>query len=357
MIDQLLKVSNCDYLIGGHYHIIHTGKLPSKLKINGVTEEKWQEFLEYLDHNYEWKEDNYIQSEIHSSDGNVNNAYLIHLACDITIYKDINSTLLYYSNGVDEGKLADIKQYFRTLKPKNNPSQCIGIIKEDISGLDVQMFEYSLPEHSLIEYLPPETKQFHQSVTEELQNSNGSGLYLMYGESGTGKTSFIKDILSKADKQALFIAPFFTESLTSPSLMSLLMKYPDSILVIEDAETVLMERKADNSSAVSNLLNLTDGFLADFLNLKIICTFNTGLKNIDDALLREGRLKGMHEFKKIQPKRAREIAEVLGREIDPDGPMTLAQICASEAHKTKYKPKKIGFENGFPDDIEPPFDN
>ena len=121
------------------------------------------------------------------------------------------------------------------------------------------------------------------------------------------------------------------------------MEYPDSILVIEDAETVIMERKADNSSAVSNLLNLTDGFLADFLNLKIICTFNTELNNIDEALLRDGRLKGMHEFTKINPERAKQIAAQLDRDIQPDKPMTLAEICASESQSVEYKAKEIGF--------------
>jgi ATP-dependent 26S proteasome regulatory subunit len=113
-----------------------------------------------------------------------------------------------------------------------------------------------------------------------------------------------------------------------------------------------MERKADNSNAVSNLLNLTDGFLADFLNLKIICTFNTDLNNIDEALLREGRMKGMHEFTKIQPGRAQKIANVLGSDICPQQSMTLAEICADKNTSHDFKPTKIGFDN-FP--IDKPF--
>lgn len=180
-------------------------------------------------------------------------------------------------------------------------------------------------------------------MVRDLRERHGNGLFLIYGKPGTGKTSFIKEVLGDIPKEALFISPSFTEALTSPALISLLMEYPDSILVIEDAESVIMERQADNSSAVSNLLNLTDGFLADFLNMKIICTFNTEFTNIDEALLRSGRLKGMHEFTEVEPERAAVIARALGREVDPDRPMTIADICDSGLRREEYRAKTIGF--------------
>lgn len=60
-----------------------------------------------------------------------------------------------------------------------------------------------------------------------------------------------------------------------------------------------MKRDEENSNAVSTLLNLADEFTADFLELAIICTFNTRISEIDPALLRKGRLRGMQEFKKL----------------------------------------------------------
>ena len=44
---------------------------------------------------------------------------------------------------------------------------------------------------------------------------------------------------------------------------------PNSVLIIEDAENVIMDRKLNNSGSVSrNLLNISDGLLADFLNVQ-----------------------------------------------------------------------------------------
>ena len=54
--------------------------------------------------------------------------------------------------------------------------------------------------------------------------------------------------------------------------------------MIEDAENILIDREAGGSSAVSALLNLTDGLLSDCLNIQIICTFNTDLSKLDRAL-------------------------------------------------------------------------
>ena len=51
-----------------------------------------------------------------------------------------------------------------------------------------------------------------------------------------------------------------------------------------------MTRGSDNREQVSAILNLSDGMLADFLRLQIICTINCSAADIDPALLRPGRL-------------------------------------------------------------------
>ena len=110
------------------------------------------------------------------------------------------------------------------------------------------------------------------------------------------------------------------------------MQYPDSILIIEDAENIILDRKETRNpnQAVSNLLNLSDGLLGDAMRLQIITTFNCEMKAIDPALLREGRLIIEHTFEKLSVDSARR----LGAEMNvPDAdkitePMTLAEIYA-----------------------------
>jgi len=343
--EQLFKVIEFCGQLGERYHILKRGIIPSSLSVTDFDIEEFESFIQYVRETYRWNEQDYFMRKLHASGEKVHKNILLHLTGHITIWNSgQKEAKLLYDPGSHQETLTDLKHKFKNLQQKKS-THAIGLIRDAGGHLDVAFSDYFMPDHSLIRYLGHDTERFYQTMIQNLNMKNGSGLYLLYGKPGTGKTSFIKDVLSKTSKQALFISPFFTESLTSPHLISLLMEYPNSILVIEDAETVLMERKADNSSAVSNLLNLTDGFLADFLNLKIICTFNTELNNIDGALLREGRLKEMHEFTKIPPERAEKIAGILGKQLDSEDPMTLAEICASERSPREYKSKKIGFNS------------
>jgi len=108
---------------------------------------------------------------------------------------------------------------------------------------------------------------------------------------------------------------------------------------------VLMKRQPDNAGAVSTILNLTDGFPADFLDLTIICTFNTGLSEIDPALLRKGRLKGMQEFKKLPPENIRHMAEELDLDLEREinEPMTVAEVWNAGSQEFGLKANGIGF--------------
>ena len=93
------------------------------------------------------------------------------------------------------------------------------------------------------------------------------------------------------------------------------MTLQDHIIILEDCEEAIKDRKANGSpAAVSLLLNLTDGLLSDGLGLKFICTFNDDVKNIDKALLRKGRLVSKYEFKALCVEKANELLKTLYEE-------------------------------------------
>ena len=88
--------------------------------------------------------------------------------------------------------------------------------------------------------------------------------------------------------------------LGDPSFGNFLLSLQNSIIILEDCEAVIRSRKSNSSaSAVSLLLNMGDGLMSDDLGIKFICTFNEEVTNIDEALMRKGRLACMYEFKKL----------------------------------------------------------
>ena len=135
-------------------------------------------------------------------------------------------------------------------------------------------------------------------------------------------------------------------ALSSPSFLPFIMKYRNSVLLIEDCEEIIFSRDAGNhqNTAIVNLLNLGDGLLADALCIKVICTFNTDLKNIDKALLRKGRLLARYEFRELELSKAQNLSKKMGCSKPILKPALLSDIYNWNKENYAGKPiAKIGF--------------
>lgn len=187
-------------------------------------------------------------------------------------------------------------------------------------------------------------KEINQIIDESLRVDR-SGLVLLHGAPGTGKTSYIKSLLTThQDKNFIFVPNDFVHGLLNPDFISFLIAHKNSILVIEDAEKVITSRELENrDSVVSTILQLTDGLFSDYLNIKIICTFNTSINKIDKALLRKGRMIAFYEFKALDAQKADAILE--SKQITPPHqPMTLAEVFNySSKDFDKNAKRQIGF--------------
>ena len=117
-----------------------------------------------------------------------------------------------------------------------------------------------------------------------------------------------------------------------------------NVLIIEDEESILMDRKLNGNASVSNLLNISDGLLADFLNVQLVCTFNSALTLVDEALVRKGRLIARYEFGKLDVEKAQRLSNHLGYDTTITSPMTVAEITTQqEAEFTAPKVEVVGF--------------
>ena len=134
--------------------------------------------------------------------------------------------------------------------------------------------------------------------------------------------------------------------LDSPELNTLLIENMDAVIVIEDAEELIMSRDTNRVSGISTLLNLSDGLLSESLGIQIIATFNTNISNIDKALLRKGRLTTLYEFKELSIAKSASLIATLGfADYNVTRPMTLAEIYNIEKASFQLRPQRnaIGF--------------
>jgi hypothetical protein len=164
-------------------------------------------------------------------------------------------------------------------------------------------------------------------IISQSMTKNEAGIVLLHGDPGTGKTTYIKHLISKfQDKDFIFIQNEFVNDLLKPAFVSFLLRNKNVILIIEDAEKVVISRDHEaNDSVVSTILQLTDGLFSDFLNIKIICTFNTTIDRLDKALLRKGRMIAKYKFSALSPEKSAALAQKLGHD-NVTGSLTLADI-------------------------------
>jgi len=175
-------------------------------------------------------------------------------------------------------------------------------------------------------------------------------LTIFEGRPGTGKTFYLRHLMGelKESHRFYFIPTASMGVLSKPEFIGFWadqrLYHSDKmfVIVLEDSDGALMTRGNDNREQVSALLNLTDGMLADFLRLQIICTINCSASDIDPALLRPGRLLCHRVFERLDYAQAARLAESLGRKLLQTRDYSLAEVFAGD--ETNENPRqRMGF--------------
>jgi hypothetical protein len=254
---------------------------------------------------------------------------------------------IFFTDDEEEKAEAFLLQFNIKEKKKKEENSISLIINNPLIGLTTQKLKYKPAVTKLEKNYNKDLLDKHPFIVKLLKEKRKSGLHLFHGIPGTGKSTYIKNLIARLSKDVLFISPSIASSLDSPNFLRLLLDQPNSILVIEDAEQLIVSREGSRNSNVAMLLNLTDGILGDGLGIQVIATFNTPLGNIDKALLRKGRLLSIYEFKALELTKARSLMQELGK--DPNCLLqatTLADIYHyDENDSLTQTPKKntIGF--------------
>ncbi len=220
----------------------------------------------------------------------------------------------------------------------------INLIVQNRNHLELKSMEIKRTQLDLDLFYEDEFKEVDEVIRKRLGQKNDKGIVLLHGLPGTGKTTYLRYLVGKIKKRVLFLSPSVAGNLMNPDFIELLIDNPNTVLIIEDAENIIMDRKYSSSSSVSNLLNISDGLLADFLNVQLICTFNSSLTMVDNALLRKGRLIAKYEFGKLGVAKAKRLSAHFGYDVEISKPMTIAEIAnPHEKAPTVEKVEIIGF--------------
>lgn len=344
----------------GAYYVVCFGSLPSSLKVSLHAEspkDTVDEVMKAIDLpkfdfkpvSKDWRTgedrrtedifDEYAYEFLYKS---MPSRMLIQIVChyrslDVTFVYDVNDTdsetwLLKTSRDLQNKFRIEDKPKFKVLIAQDGMFSTEEVETGDFDAIDIN------------ELYNDDFKGVDEIISASIPK-NESGMILLHGEPGTGKTTYIKHLISRfKEKKFIFIQNDFVRELLKPSFIAFLLQNKDAILIIEDAEKVVVARESSSDeSVVSTLLQLTDGLFSDFLNIKIICTFNTNLERIDKALLRKGRMIAKYNFAPLTAEKTAVLTKKLGFE-KVTGSLTLADIFGYDKETfTKSTKRTIGF--------------
>jgi hypothetical protein len=256
-----------------------------------------------------------------------------------------------WHDGEHQPFIEEVHQFFRPFRQRQRRQPFeINLIVNYRNRLDLKAMEIKRTKLDLDLFYENDLREVDELIRKRLNKQNDKGIVLLHGIPGTGKTTYLRYLIGKIKKRVLFLSTGMADNIMRPDFMELLIDNPNSVVVIEDAENVLMDRKYSRNSSVSNLLNISDGLLSDALNVQLICTFNSPLSFIDSAILRKGRLIARYEFGKLGVDKAQLLSKKLGFDRIVDRPMTLAEVANQHERAAEvHVPETIGFRRHVQD--------
>lgn len=246
-----------------------------------------------------------------------------------------------------QGNLEHLVQYINNFNTNLVESPKLNLIEQREWGMDFTTVNLKYKEEFSLDNYNDSFIQVSAAIEKAVNNKNHNGLILLHGNAGTGKTSYIKYLISISKKKVFYLPPELMNGISSPSFIRFLIsELKNAILIIEDAENILKPRDAGGDQAVSNILNISNGIMGDILNTTIICTFNCSVQMIDQALLRPGRLIASYQFEKLDLDKTNNLLQILhGDGVQSNTEMTLAEIYNydNKPERVEVVKQNIGF--------------
>ena len=171
-----------------------------------------------------------------------------------------------------------------------------------------------------------------------------SSILLLLGEPGTGKTTFISELIYQSKQSATLT--YDEKVMSQDGFFASFMDSDDvNLLIMEDADSFIRSRTEGNM-LMHKFLNVSDGLIANPKKKLIFSTNLASIEDVDSALIRPGRCHDVIKFRKLDRNESLTVLTEVNKEpILPSDAhnFTLAEILVSQQNAGSIKRNKMGF--------------